>query len=216
MRVGVLAVALLSAPALAFAWDDATGERDMPWLGSGERARLFTEKSTCIMCPTGYSFHQSWGKSGRSGQEPYSTVSGALRFLKKRGVLDQWPEAIGEGSVGDGKEIIDPRAVPYRLTVVMLEPTVIVMRFDLGALIKVGDFNADQALGTPWLNQPVEYGTRIPATGSLLWFSPDAGQVPTPVPLVTPERGEIVAKGRKLMLERRGDEWIVARPMSAK
>jgi hypothetical protein len=209
-----LALVLAAAPALA--WDDATGDRDMPWLGRGERARLFTKKSTCIMCPTGYSFHQSWGTSGRSGDEPYSTVSSAMRFLKEGGVLDKWPEAIGEGSVGDGREIIDPRAVPYRFIVVMLEPTVIVMRFDLGAMIKVGESDPDQAIGTPWLNQSVDYGTRFPATGSLMWFSPDAKQTPTAVTMVTPERGEIVVKGKRLVLERRGDEWLVAQPVSAK
>jgi len=48
-------------------------------------------------------------------------------------VLGAWPEAIAEGSVGDGQEIINPRAAPYRFTVVMIEPPVVVMRFDLGA-----------------------------------------------------------------------------------
>jgi hypothetical protein len=55
------------------------------------------------------------------------------------------------------------------------------MRFDLGALVKVGDVSEGQTIGTPHLNQPVDFGTRVPATGTLLWFSPDAGQPPAPV-----------------------------------
>jgi hypothetical protein len=100
----------------------------------------------------------------------------------------------------------------YRFTVVMIQPTVVVMRFDLGALVKVGEVREGQAIGTPRLNQPVDFGTRVPATGTLLWFSPDAGQPPAPVPLSTPDHGEIVVKGTRLVLERRGDEWVVDRP----
>jgi len=213
LAAGVVAVgawALIGARVMA--WNDATGELDMPWLGNGARARLFTKQSTCLMCPTGYTYHRSWGRSGRSGQEPYDMVDGALRFLQQRGVLDGWPEAIAEGTVYDGRETITPRAAPYRFTVVMIEPTVIVMRFDLGALIKVGGAEADQTIGTPRLNQAVEFGTRLPASGTLLWFSPDTAQLPAPVPLSTPEHGEIVVKNLRLVLDRHGDEWTVARP----
>jgi hypothetical protein len=94
----------------------------------------------------------------------------------------------------------------------MIQPTVVVMRFDLGALIKEGELRDDQEIGTPRLNQPVDFGTHIPATGTLLWFSPEAGQVPTAVPLPTPDHGEIAVKGVRLVLDRRGDEWIVDRP----
>jgi hypothetical protein len=97
----------------------------------------------------------------------------------------------------------------------MIEPTVVVMRFDLGALVKVGAFDPDQSIGTPRLNQGVEFGTRLPATGTLQWFSPDAKQLPGPVDLVTSERGEIVVDGKRLVLERRGDDWLVLRPVRA-
>ena len=214
----LIGAATLASAVPARAWDDATGSLDMPWLGGGGRARLFTKKSFCMMCPTGYSFHRSWGAAGASGSDPYSEVGAALRFLKKKGILDTWPEAIGEGSVSDGKETIDPRAAPYRFTIVMLQPTVVVMRFDLGALVKVGDFDPDQSIGTPWLNQGVEFGTRVPATGTLLWFSPDADQVPTPVAITRGEQGEhgeIVVQGKTLALERHGDAWIVCAPQRA-
>jgi hypothetical protein len=208
----VLLVAVLGAPALASAWNDATGELDMPWLGSGERARLFSETTSCVMCPTGSSDHRSWGSSGRGGSDPYDDVQAALRFLKKKGILDAWPEAIAEGSVGDGSEIIEPRATPYRFTIVMLDPLVVVMRFDLGALVKIGGADPDQAIGTPRLNQGVEFGTRVPATGHLRWFSPAADQAPTPVTMLAPDRGEIVASGVRLELQRHGDVWTVGAP----
>ena len=204
---------LLAAPAAVSAWDDATGSLDMPWMGSGERARLFTQQSTCLMCPTGYRYDRSWGANGRSGHDPYDDVGAALVFLKKKGVLDAWPEAIAEGSVGDGKETIEPRAAPYRFTVVMIEPTVVVMRFDLGALVKIGAIpDDDQKIGTPRLNQGVEFGTHLPATGTLLWFSPAADRPPAPVTLADPTHGEIVVQGLRLALERRGDQWTVAAP----
>ena len=203
-------VLLTATPARA--WDDACGSLDLPWLGSGERARLYAKKTSCLMCTTGYEYHQSWGRSGRGGSDPYSDVQRAFGFLQKRGILDTWPEAIGEGSVGDGKEIIEPRAAPYRFTIVMLEPTVVVMRFDLGALVKVGDFDSHQSFGTPRLNQGVEFGTKIPATGTLLWFSPHVDQLPTPVTLTSPDHGEIVVQGRRLALDRRGDTWTVGPP----
>ncbi len=206
----VTALLLVAAPALA--WGGRTGERDMPWLGGGGRAHMFGDRATCIMCPTGYTYRQRWGRSGRSGEEPYGTVGAAMRFLQQKGVLDAWPEALGEGSVGDGEGIIEPRAAPYRFTVVMIQPTVVIMRFDLGALVKVGDVSDGQTIGTPHLNQPVDFGTRVPATGTLLWFSPDAGQPPAPAPRSTPDHGEIIVKGIRLVLERRGDEWIVDRP----
>ena len=199
----------------ARAWNDATGELDMPWLGGGERARLFTETTTCVMGPTGSQFHRRWGRSGSAGSDPYDDVDAALRFLAKKGVLDAWPQAIAEGSVADGKELIEPRATPYRLLVVMLEPMVVVMRFDLGALVKLGGGDADQAVGSPRLNQSVAFGTRFPATGHLLWFSPTADQAPTPVTMLAPDRGEIIAAGTRLVLHREGDGWVVAAPERA-
>ena len=213
-RLHVLAalalVTLLAGPAAA--WNDATGTLDMPWLGSGGRARLYTKTSTCIMCPTGTSFHRAWGASSWSGTDPYDDVGAALRFLRTKGILDAWPEAIAEGSVGDGHEIIEPRAAPYRFTIVMLDPMVVVMRFDLGALVKAVDWDDDQTIGTPYLNQAVEFGTHVPATGTLQWFSPTADRAPTRVVMSSPERGEIVVQGRRLVLDRRGGEWIVGAP----
>lgn len=206
------AVVALACALPAHAWNDATGTLDMPWLGSGERARLFTKTSSCLMCPTGSSFHRSWGTSGRSGTDPYDDVAAAMRFLKQKGILDAWPEAIGEGSVGDGSETIEPRAAPHRFTIVMLDPMVVVMRFDLGALVEAGDSDPNQVVGTPYLNQAVEFGTHLPATGTLEWFSPSADAPPAPVASTGPDRGEIVVQGRRLVLERRGDQWIVGAP----
>ena len=212
----VVAAAMPAPARAAWGWDDITGGLDMPWLGSGERAWLFSKKSTCMMCPTGYTIDRSWGTSGRSGEDPYDTVASAMRFLHDRGVLATHPEAIAEGSVGDGREIIEPRALPYRFTIVMIEPTVVVMRFDLGALVKLGPADDAQVVGTPRLNQAVEFGTRIPDTGTLLWFAPAAGQTPAPVALAAPDRAEIVVKGVRLVLERREDTWTVAKPVPAR
>lgn len=207
-----LVLVLLCAGA-APAWDDVTGDRDMPWLGSGGRAHWFHDRSSCLMCPTGYTDNQRWGRSRWSGEEPYTTVGGAMRFLRSVHVLDELPEAFNGGSVGDGSgEIIRIRAAPYRFTVVMLEPTVVVMRYDLGALVGLPGPKMEQYVGTPRLSQPVEYGTHFPASGTLLWFSPEAAQAPTAVPLSAPDRGEIVVKGTRLVFTRQGDAWAVTQP----
>jgi len=207
----VTTVLCLTVPACA--WDDTTESRDMPWLGRGGRARWFYKRSECFMCPTGYTSENRWGSSAWSGHEPYGTVQAAFRFLMKaKGFRETWPEAHGEGSVGGADaDVIDPRAAPYRFTVVMIEPTVVVMRFDLGALVKLGSPVNEQVIGTPWLNQSVEYGTHIPATGTLLWFSPELDQAPTPVASSAPDRANIVVRDATLTLVRTGDEWVVSR-----
>lgn len=208
-----LALALLVAVATAAcAWEDATGDRDMPWLGSGGRAKWFHERSTCLMCPTGHRSEDRWGRSRWTGEDPYTTVGKAMAFLARSGALARWPEALGEGSAWDGSgDPITPRAAPYRFTVVMIEPTVVVMRFDLGAMVGAPNPGTEQTIGTARLGQGVEFGTRIPATGTLLWFSPDAERAPTPVTLSAPDAGTITVGDTRLTLTRRGDAWHVAR-----
>ena len=204
---------VLFAATAALAWDDVTGDRDMPWLGSGGRARWFHDRSSCFMCPTGYRDAERWGRSRWTGEDPYTTVGRAMRFLRDAHWLERWPAAIGAGSVGgEGPGTIEPRALPYRLTVVMIEPTVVVMRFDLGSLVGLPAPKNAPTIGTPWLNQGVELGTRIPATGTLLWFSPDAKQEPAPVAMTGDDRGEIVVQGKRLVLDRRGGTWQVTVP----
>jgi hypothetical protein len=100
------------------------------------------------------------------------------------------------------------------LTVVMIEPTIVVMRFDLGALVGLPAPHDAPTIGTPWLNQGVEFGTRIAATGTLLWFSPDAKQEPTAVALSGADRGEIVAQGKRSCSARSGDAWQVTVAMT--
>jgi hypothetical protein len=165
------------------------------------------------MCPTGYTVRRRWGTSGWRGEEPYDTAGRALRFLRDRGILDGWPVALGEGDVGDGGEIIHPRVAPWHLTIVMLSPTVVVMRWDPGALVGLGGAADDQTIGSPRFAGGVAFGTRFPATGTTLrWFSPDAGQPPAPVTMETPDRGVVRVDGVTVVLERRSDAWVVLPP----
>lgn len=209
----LLLMLLLLVPLAARAWEDQTGDRDMPWMGRGGRAHWFFDRSSCLMCPTGYTDSVRWGRWRFTSEDPYLTVGVAMRFLQQQHVLDAFPAAIGEGSVGgDGSdEIIRTRTAPYRFTVVMIEPTVVIMRYDLGALAGLPGPATDQIIGTPRLRQWVEYGTRIPDSGSLQWFAPGSGHVPAPVTLSTPDHGEIVVDGIRLDLRRRDDYWDVTR-----
>jgi len=202
-----VAIAVSAPPALA--WDDRSAGGDMPWLGSGGRAHLYFQRSSCFGCPTGYKDEERWGRSAWSGEDPYVTVGNAMKFLFTDGGMAKAAKSIGAGSVADGSGIVEPRALPYHMTVVMIEPTVIVMNFDLGALLHEGEKREGQVIGTPYIDGFLTYGTHIPATGSLLWFSPATKIAPTPIPGQASGHGEIVVSSSRLTLERRGAEWLV-------
>jgi hypothetical protein len=203
----VLAAALSALPACG--WEDRSAGGDTPWLGSGGRAHVYFQRSSCFGCPTGYKDEQRWGRSPWSGEDPHVTVGKAMSFLFTDAGMAKAAKRIGAGSVGNGGGIIEPRALPYHMTVVMIEPTVIVVNFDLGALIHEGETRKGQVVGTPYIDGYLTYGTRVPATATLLWFSSDAKIAPTPVPNQGAGRGEIDVKGIWLTLERQRDQWIV-------
>jgi hypothetical protein len=56
----------------------------------------------------------------------------------------------------------------------------------------------------------VSYGTKIPATGTLVWFSPTMRAGPSIVEGQSSGHGEINLEGAKLNLERRGDDWLIS------
>jgi hypothetical protein len=210
LRVG-LALVVVAVSSLAHAWKENT-DGDLPWLGSGGRAHFYRQESSSPFSGTGYKTEQRWGRSSWSGEDPYITVNKAMGFLDAVGALAHAPPAGGAGSayVG-GNEVIQTRALPYRFTVVMIEPTVVVMNFDLVALTRGDEPAQGQIVGSARVNGWIRYGTRVPATGTLLWFSPEAKQAPTPVAGQATGQGEISVKGVKLKLERRGEEWVVTR-----
>jgi hypothetical protein len=207
-----LALLLGSLPACG--WEDKSAGADMPWLGGGGRAHLYHQRSSCIGCPTGYKDETRWGRSAWSGADPYVTVGQAMNFLADNAGALRSAKSIGAGAIGGagGKDgIIEPRALPYRMTVVMIEPTVVVMNFDLGAMIHEGEPQSGQIVGAAYIDGVVGYGTRVPATGSLLWFSPEAKAPPAPVANQSSGKGEIQVSGVTLSLERGADYWTVTR-----
>jgi hypothetical protein len=143
-----------------------------------------------------------------SGEDPYVTVGKAMNFLFTDGGMAKTARRLGSGSVADGSGVIEPRALPYHMTVVMIEPTIIVMNFDLGALVHEGEVREGPVVGTPYIDGYLTYGTHVPATGSLLWFSPDAKVAPTAVPGQASGHAEIAVSGHGIALERKGAEWI--------
>ena len=181
----------------------------MPWLGKGGRAHLYDQHSACMGCTTGYKDEQRWGRSAWSGEDPYLTVGNAMRFLFTDGGMAKAAKAIAAGSIGGEGGIIEPKALPYHMTVVMIEPTVIVMNYDLGALIHEGEVREGQVVGTPYIDGFLSYGTHVPATGTLLWFSPQAKAAPAPISSQNAGQADIDAAGIRLHLERRGWEWLV-------
>jgi hypothetical protein len=84
-------------------------------------------------------------------------------------------------------------------------------RGDLGALIRNGEVPEGPVVGTPYIDGYLTYGTHVPATGSLLWFSPDTKVAPTAVAGQASGHAEIAVSGHRLALDRQGLEWIATR-----
>jgi hypothetical protein len=216
----MLAAALPAAAQLPFAWSDATGARDMPWMGSGGRARWFKRdatKVTDVMNPRGPTIETRWGASGRSGESPYATGDRTMAYLASTGFLRPWPAY----PVGPG--VAPRRAFPYRVTIACLDPVVAILRFDLSAAIEdplefsfaafpasLRSTAVDQHVGSSGVANAVMFGTRVAAGTTMLWFSPEAQVPPTPLDLSS-GRARIAVQGVTLELEKRGDEVVVQR-----
>ena len=208
----LMTLMFMGISSLAHAWKENT-DGDMPWLGGGGRAHYYSEERSAPFTGTGYRRVNRWGRSTWSGEDPYATAGRVMGFLDSIGALAAAPAGQGAGSVAtESGQVVQPRAFPYRFTIVMLEPTVVVMNFDLVALTRGNEEAKGQVLGSPMLNGWMRYGTRVPATGTLLWFSPEGKQAPVAVAGQASGRGEIVVKGTKLVLEKQGDTWVVTRP----
>jgi hypothetical protein len=203
-----------------FIWSDVTGSRDMPWVGRGGRAHWFKRdvtKPTDIMNPRGPTIETRWGASASSGESPWDTGDRAAEYLEKAGIVKEWPAYPPvEGQPAR-------RAFPYRVTIVCIQPTIAILRFDLSAAIDdpiefsfgafpaaLRDNSSDQKVAGGNLTNAVMFGTRLVGTGSLLWFSPEGAVAPTPLDL-SKGRATISAKGVTLNLELRGGEISVTR-----
>jgi hypothetical protein len=207
-------------PGLPYVWSDVTGARDMPWMGSGKRARWFRRDVTKpwdVMNPRGPTIETRWGSSGSAGEPPYATGDRAVAFLVSSGFLRGWP-AYPAGPGTPAKS-----AFPFRVTIVCLEPLVAILRFDLAAAIEdpiefsfgaypasLRDGAVDQHLGSEGIANAVMFGTHVSSHGSLLWFSPDAQVPPTPLAF-SGGHARIAAKGVVLDVEQRGEEIVVGR-----
>ena len=85
------------------------------------------------------------------------------------------------------------------------------MRFDLGAVAEVLP-KPEHWLSNPRLANPILYGTRLLPSEQLLWFSPDAGQTPTPVPMISGDLGRIETGGLTIEVRRTPEGWQVEAP----
>jgi len=220
MALGTLAGAEERRSLIPFVWNDVTGARDMPWLGAGGRAKWFVRDTTTpldAMDPRGPKIETRWGASGGAGESPYATGNRAADYLERIGALKEWP------AYPKVDQRPPMRAFPYRITIVCIEPTVAIMRFDLAAAIEdpiefsFGAFppgqrnnSHEQRVAGGTITNSIMFATRIASGGSLLWFSPDVPVPPTPIDLAG-GRARIMAKGITFELEQRGAEIVVSR-----
>lgn len=73
--------------------------------------------------------------------------------------------------------------------------SVTVMNYDLGALIHEGEVREGQVVGTPYIDGFLSYGTDVPATGTLLWFSPQAKAAPAPIASQNAGQADMTPRG---------------------
>jgi hypothetical protein len=204
---------------IPYVWNDTTGARDMPWLGKGGRAgwyRIDKTKPWDFMNPRGPTIETHWGASGASGEDPSETAERAMAYLARVGFVKDWPRYPGyEGHEG-------PLAMPWRMTIVAIQPTVAILRFDLSAALAdpipfaFGAFppsHRNQAeiqdvTGSGTVNR-VMIGTHlVDRPGTLLWFAPELGIAPRPLD-VSSGRAEMVLPAFRLQVVRRSGELEV-------
>ena len=203
-----------------YVWNDVTGTRDMPWMGSGGRARWYRRDVTKpwdFMNPRGPTIETHWGSSGGSGEDPYVAADRAVAYLERIGAQKAWPSyPAREGQPARS-------TFPYRVTIVCIQPTIAILRFDLSAAIEdpiefsSGAFPAslqetsyDQHVSGGNIANSVMFGTRLSGRGSLSWFSPDSQVPPTPLDLSS-GKARIAVRGVMLEVERRGEEIAIRR-----
>ena len=204
--------------ALPFVWSDQNGTREMPWMGRGGRAHWFVIDKTKpwdFMNPRGPTRETHWGSGGGSGESPWETAERAMDFLGAVGFLKPWPVYPGDSSQKDAV------ALPFRITIISIKPTVAILRFDLAAAIEdpipfsagayppsQSEIYPDQSLG--WARTPnkIMFGTHLVDRGTLLWFCPDEKIAPSPLNLST-GHVEIVLREFRLAVDRKDGELEV-------
>jgi hypothetical protein len=145
-------------------------------------------KPTDIMNPRGPTIETRWGASASSGESPWDTGDRAADYLEKAGIGKEWPMY----PPVEGRP--PHRAFPYRVTIVCIQPTIAILRFDLSAVIEdpiefsfgafpaaLRDNSSDQRVSSSNLTNAIMFGTHLVGTGSLLWFSPEGNVAPTPL-----------------------------------
>ena len=212
----ILACVLLlgAGAALAFAgfgWREVDAGEHAPWLSNGERVRAYEKTSTAFMSPTGKRTQRRLGPSAWRGEAPYGIGLRAARFLETRGILATWPESRRSGTTFDGTRSIRARVAPYDFTIVALQPTIVVMRFDLGGVAGLLP-KPERWVQNALLENPLRLGTTLEGAGSLRWFSPELGQEPTPVRRVSDSEAVIDAGERTIPLRTTDRGWLVLAP----
>jgi hypothetical protein len=101
-------------------------------------------------------------------------VDAADNYLKRLGFFDRWPET--GSSVGNVIE----RLAPFTFHIVAIEPTVVIMvPHDFGnpkgnrSTTDIVGFAPEQSVGSRYMLNFFEYGTKLPYHPDVLWFSPD-------------------------------------------
>jgi hypothetical protein len=190
---------------------------DTPWIAPGVLAkseRRFCEPPPFVIAGGGHEYvwigpdgrrHETWSEFGYPAET----------YLAANGQSLSW-QPIDKGVNGTKQS-----RTPYRLTLVSVLPTVVLLTpHEYGPIVSLA---FDDLLGPrpktsfplgatePYPLNDLGIGIRAPYAPTMLWFSPDLNQPPASVLVQGGVRAEILLPDGRLVMERDGDHWRVSR-----
>ena len=164
---------------------------DGPWMSSTCQAREFTRTYVAGVMHSGSAGDTKWTSDAGSVNQ-FSIRNLIANYMHKTGMVKDWQRASGTSNG------IEQRLAPYTFHVVSVLPTVVIMvPKDYGDINQkstseiIGNRYQNQKpyLTSPHVINPIEYGTSVPYSDTLVWFSPDLKQ--TGKTKLNPDGGEI-------------------------
>jgi hypothetical protein len=153
-----------------------------------------------------------WITANGSRVESYKIVDSSVRYLDELGYFDRWPKT--RGSYDDYQQ----RLAPFTFHIVAINPAIVVMvPHDFGnandgrSISGIRGQQSEQAFGSKYMINLIEYGTSLPYDAKILWFSPDLQVPPTQFIQVSDSEQKIVQKGITLVLTKDGNLWKTSR-----
>lgn len=185
---------------------------DGPWMAPGVQVREFTRSYFAGLMHTSDADDSVWSTSSGDRRDVMSIADSIDSHLKKLGYFDRWPES--GSSVGSYRQ----RLAPFTFHIVAIDPIVVLMvPHDFGdpkgnrSINDIVGSHPKQALGSRFMLNHIEYGTKLPYHSEILWFSPNLGTTPAPLTRRGGSEQEVVHRQIRLLTVQEGDKWNTRR-----